>query len=226
MAVIDIFCVIGECFRYCVRKHECSAGWCIQLLIMMFFDNFHIIVLSEHRCGFTKQIHHQIDADGHIARTEDREFCRCCTDILQLFRRVSSGADDNRRMMLLAVGEQVLRTGCIGKIDNDVAFAFEFKRIGINRKIGLLFSVDIKAGDSLHLLFLPHNVGDNAAHPAVTAGKCNFQHLFKTPFKCLFRSCSQPPPVPYGSERYVLRSARPEADAAHRHSSRGSPLLS
>ena len=79
--------------------------------------------------------------------------------------------------MLLTIRQQVLCAGRIGKINDYIACTGKLKRISINRKTGMLFRVDIKTGNDFHILFIRNNIADDAAHPAVAAGKCNFQHL-------------------------------------------------
>ena len=64
----------------------------------------------------------------------------------------------------------MLCTGRIGKVNDDIAYALKFERVGINRKIGVFFGVDIKTSDDFHILFICYDIADDAAHPAIAAG--------------------------------------------------------
>ncbi len=79
-------------------------------------------------------------------------FCRSRTDAVQLRRRVTRGADNDRRAVLLAVIEQALGRSGVGEVDDYIAFASKLKRIGKNREICILHRIDIKSRNDLHTL--------------------------------------------------------------------------
>ena len=72
----------------------------------MLFRDFHIVAVAEDRSCLAQQIHHQIDANGHVAGTKDRNFRRSGAHFCKLLLAVAGGADDNRCLSLLAIIQQ------------------------------------------------------------------------------------------------------------------------
>ena len=189
----------------------------------MLFGDFHIIAIAQNRCRLAQQIHHQVDADGHVARTEYRDFSGCRAHFRQLFLAVSGGADDQRRAGLFAVIQQHFQRVGIGKVNDNITCAGKLMGIRINRIICQLFGIAVKAGNNLHIFLLGDNVRDDLAHTAIAAAKSDFQH--PEPLLTLLPD-NRHLPLPASAVLHAPLSYHTAACAAHQHPSPGSALPS
>ncbi len=112
-----------------LTQHQSSARWRIDLLVVMIFDHFDVIVFVQGCCDLTGQHSQQIHTKAHVARTNHDGMARCCFDLGQIILGQTGGADHMHRPRLCGQFGKCDRRRGRGKVDNCLCARETFKRV-------------------------------------------------------------------------------------------------
>ena len=84
VTIVDILGIIGQCLGNSIRQHQRSTAGRVKLLVVVRFHNLDVVILTENGRALSQQIHQQVDANGHIARTEDWNLLGSCLNLSEL----------------------------------------------------------------------------------------------------------------------------------------------
>ena len=174
VAVVDIFSLVGQGGGNCVCEHDRRAGRRVELLIVVLLDDLNVVLVAENGSRLLEQLAHQVDADGHVARTEYRNGGGGCADAVKLLGAVAGGADHDRQTARLTVIEQTLGQRGVRKVDDNIAVTLILRKILVDREICVLFGANIKADSDFHAVAAADDIADHTAHAAAAAGKRDF----------------------------------------------------
>ena len=127
VAVVDVGILVARGFVNGLCKHKRSAAGCVNLLIVVLFDDFNIVLLTQNRYRLLGKLTHKIYAYRHICSEEYRYLTRRRLDFCGLFIAVAGGSKYQGGAVGLSVFQKTVKSGGVGEVDNNIRLAGELR---------------------------------------------------------------------------------------------------
>jgi ribosome-binding factor A len=112
-----------------LAQHQRRARRRIDLLVVVIFDHFDVVILVERRRDLARQQGEQVHAKAHVAGTHHNRMARCGFDLCKVILGQPGGSDHMHRPRLRReFGKGHCRGGC-GKVDHRLGAGETVQRI-------------------------------------------------------------------------------------------------